>query len=73
MSVGYLVTAVLSALTMSMLWLYVGGAWWSAVIVYVLSGNLVMVGLVFRAYWRKEDTVEQTKTSTSSDETPFAT
>lgn len=54
MPVAYLTAAVLSALSMAMLWLYAGGGWWTAALVYVLSGNLVLWGLILRAALRSD-------------------
>ena len=53
MPVAFLTAAVLSGLTMALLWLYASGGWISAFFVYVLSGNLVLWGLIARVVLRR--------------------
>ncbi len=52
MPVAYLTVAVLSGLSMAMMWVYAGGGVWTALLVYILSGNLVLFGMIVRAIRR---------------------
>lgn len=54
MPVAYLTTAVLSGLMMALMWILADGGWWSALLVYVLSGNLVLAALLCRVALRRE-------------------
>jgi cytochrome b561 len=72
MSVAYLIAAVFSGLTMALIWLYADGAWWSAILVYIMSGNLVLAGLVLRVLWRKPDS-EPDATPERGEQTQHAT
>ena len=59
MPVAYLTAAVLSGAMMTMLWIYSGGGWWYGALVYILSGNLVLWGLILReALWSGHTTAE---------------
>lgn len=69
MPVAYIMVAVCSGLTTALIWLFLDGAWWSAFLVYVLTGNLMIAAMVVRAIFRDEDRAAMP----SDDERPPAT
>ncbi|MEM6940597.1 MAG: hypothetical protein AAF943_11675 [Pseudomonadota bacterium] len=74
MPIAYLSAAVLSGLTTALLWLYADGSFWGAFLVYVLTGNLVIAGLVAHVAFRIATAPEEEKSATRDDaETPPAT
>ena len=46
MVVAYMISAVITAITCTGIWLLSGGGLLAAILVYVLSGNLAIVALV---------------------------
>lgn len=56
MPVAYLMVAVCSGLTTALMWLYMDGAWLSAFLVYVLTGNLMIGAILLGSIFRKSNT-----------------
>ena len=48
------------AILCSLCWLLLGGSWWSALLMYVVSGQACMVSLIALSYMRHTDVTRST-------------